>query len=619
MEHIFPFGNGSLQRRLAGLGFFGTADLILQGLQLRAKLGFTNGSQVVDAFKGHIAQNGSIGTHGLLGLLGGGTEGSALLGGSLHLSQRLVGIGLGALHLCLGGSIGGKAGGGGMVGGAANGAGRTGGQPGCQHTGLLIHKGIVFILPQPGGFVGLLPQKQIALPRVCQLFLLGVQQRAFGNEALQIATLPLQLGLLRLQKGLLPGGGLHSGTLLLQGDQLLLRRFPVSFGFLKAFPGGGKVGFRLLQLGLQCLQPVVGREGQIDGGDIAGKLLLPGNGGQRLLQGLLRQGGLLCCRSLRLGGLLQRPQVGLCLLGQSQGGGGLLQGLLQFKQSLGQRCQGGGVFLGELIQKLQHGLCRQLAVYSVLQLGQVGGGFGGHDAPNVLQQALLGTGVAAQSFVIMEFQLILQGFIQPGVENIPENGLPFGGAGLEQTAEIALGDHGHLGKLAAAQTDDLADGGFHILLAGDGLPIRQCQLYPGRLAGGAGAAGFGAGVFGVAVDGVGFAVVGEHQLHKGGGLGIGIFGAQHVCLADAAAGFTVKGKGDGIENGGLAGTGVAGDQIQAAGAQLVQLQNLGVGIGAEGADGKLYRSHGCSSRIFSMRSATKLRCTSLMGWPLKRA
>ena len=89
----------------------------------------------------------------------------------------------------------------------------------------------ILFLPQAGGPVGLLPQLQIVLPRVCQLFLLGIQQRALGNEALQIGALPLQLQLLRLQKGLLGGRGLQGGALLPQGSQLLLRGRPLAVCF----------------------------------------------------------------------------------------------------------------------------------------------------------------------------------------------------------------------------------------------------------------------------------------------------------------------------------------------------------------------------------------------------
>ena len=80
--------------------------------------------------------------------------------------------------------------------------------------------------------------------------------------------------------------------------------------------------------------------------------------------------------------------------------------------------------------------------------------------------------------------------------------------------------------------------------------------------------------------------VGKGQFHKGGGVGIRIFGTQHRGISLGAAGFAVEGEGDGIEDGGLAGTGIAGDQVKTVFTQLGKFQSGAAGVGAEGGEGQ---------------------------------
>ena len=129
------------------------------------------------------------------------------------------------------------------------------------------------------------------------------------------------------------------------------------------------------------------------------------------------------------------------------------------------------------------------------------------------------------------------------------------------------------------------------------------------------APGFRAEVFGVAADGAALPPHLKFQLHKGGRFKISIFAAQHGAFAHAAAGMVVQGVGDGVEQGGLAGTGIAGDKVQAAFAQLFQFQGGLGGIGAKSRQGQAERSH-ASSPSFQMSSMScwqNAACSAVSG------
>ena len=95
-------------------------------------------------------------------------------------------------------------------------------------------------------------------------------------------------------------------------------------------------------------------------------------------------------------------------------------------------------------------------------------------------------------------------------------------------------------------------------------------------------------VFRISPDGIFLPPADKFQLHKGGRLGVGVFGPEEIRLASiTAAGLAVEGEADGVKNGGLTGTGVAGDEVQALGPQGIHVQNARPGIGTEGRDGQL--------------------------------
>ena len=149
-----------------------------------------------------------------------------------------------------------------------------------------------------------------------------------------------------------------------------------------------------------------------------------------------------------------------------------------------------------------------------------------------------------------------------GAEQLAEDLAPLLGGGVEQAGELPLRDHGDLAELAVVQPDDLLHGGSHIL----GFGHRRTAIGIGEggirfLGGHALAAVFGALVLRVAAHGIALAVHLKFQLHKGGRFRAGILAAQHGTLAYAAAGMIVQGVCNGIEQGGLACAGIAGDKV----------------------------------------------------------
>ena len=160
----------------------------------------------------------------------------------------------------------------------------------------------------------------------------------------------------------------------------------------------------------------------------------------------------------------------------------------------------------------------------------------------------------------------LQALLQPGIalgaEQLAENAAALLGGSVEQLCELTLRDHGDLAELAVVQPDDLLHGGSHIL----GFGHRRTAIGIGEggirfLGGHALAAVFGALVLRVAAHGIALAVHLKFQLHKGGRFRAGILAAQHGTLAYAAAGMIVQRICNGIEQGGLACAGIAGDKV----------------------------------------------------------
>ena len=201
------------------------------------------------------------------------------------------------------------------------------------------------------------------------------------------------------------------------------------------------------------------------------------------------------------------------------------------------------------------------------------------------------------------------------MENVPKNFLPLLGIRQQQLQEITLGNHGNLGKLIPVKAKNLFDGCIHILQLGHHMAIRInkagiCCLLRHALA-----AALGAHIFGISGNCIFFSCIAEGQFYFCRGLVICIFGAQHSRLPVAAAGFSEQGKADSIENGGLSGTGIAGNQIQAAGTQVLKVKLHLTRIGAEGRYGQFQRSHFPPSQMDSISSRINSCWTSFMGCP----
>ena len=204
------------------------------------------------------------------------------------------------------------------------------------------------------------------------------------------------------------------------------------------------------------------------------------------------------------------------------------------------------------------------------------------------------------------------------MENIPEDRLPLLGIGKKQLQEIALGDHGHLGKLLPVKTQNIPDGGVDFLGLCYQMTVGVSQgCTCGLLSHGIAlvfALGFRFHILRIPGDGIFLSRIAESEGHFCGCGRIGILGAEHTGLPVAATGFTEEGKTDGIENGGLAGTGVTGDQIQSAGSQCFKVQFHHTRIGAEGGHGQFQRSHCSPSQMDSISSRKKSFWISDIGW-----
>ena len=263
--------------------------------------------------------------------------------------------------------------------------------------------------------------------------------------------------------------------------------------------------------------------------------------------------------------LLQAVQFGFRLF---QGGSGrLLRGGLPGQQGVQQSQRGFRFGLGAECGKG----CGVRVVGGILHAGK-----------QAVELCVLGGALLVQAGGFL-LQAVLQPGIALGAEQLAEDAAALLGGSVEQLCELPLRDHGDLRKLAVVQPDDLLHGGGHVFCFGHRrAAVGVGEGGVGLLGGKALAAHLGAGVLWVAAHSVADAVHLKFQLHKGGGLGVGVLAAQHGPLAHAAAGMVVQSVCNGVKQGGLARAGVAGDEVQSALAQLFQFQHRFARIGAEG-------------------------------------
>jgi len=169
-------------------------------------------------------------------------------------------------------------------------------------------------------------------------------------------------------------------------------------------------------------------------------------------------------------------------------------------------------------------------------------------------------------------QQSLQLLVALGLEDIAKNLPAFIGLGLQQFAEITLRNHGNLGELLVIQSQNCLNLIVYLLNTHEYPTVRHGQLDTSILLRHFIPTQCAALVSRVAANGVLLVAIAKYQFHIGRGLGIGVLGAQHGCIAVASAGLTVQCKGDCVKQRGLARAGVAGNQVQTVLPQLIQLQ-----------------------------------------------
>ena len=216
-------------------------------------------------------------------------------------------------------------------------------------------------------------------------------------------------------------------------------------------------------------------------------------------------------------------------------------------------------------------------------------------------------------------QPLLEPLVALRVEQLLEDCLLLIPLRQQQPLEVALGQHGDAGKLVLVHAQHFLELLVDLARAGDHLAVRHGQ---GRLDRWLGFAfGIGSAVARHPPDGVLLSAVRKDQLHERLRLGLCVQGAQLLAVvllaADVpvlAAGAAIESEADGVEDHGLASTGVAGDQVQSPVPQLLQIQHRLIGVGAEGGKGQSQWSHASPSQISSISSRSHRACCSLMGW-----
>ena len=350
-------------------------------------------------------------------------------------------------------------------------------------------------------------------------------------------------------------------------------------------------------------------QAQVNGSDFSGKLFLPGVLCLlffQCIQALLKQyfcGGFFF---FGFGKIFFGFLPGFCF---GQQGHGFFQCGICFLQIAFQNVPQCGIGFQERVQSGQDFFNGKTAFLCLPDHVRVFRIFTAEDTVHVLADAVPDVLPLVLDPVCLLAQLILEFHIQIGVEDIPEDLLPFLGVGKKQLQEVALGNHGHLSELFPVKTQNLPDGGIDFFGLGHQIAVGVRQGRAGGLLGHSFALilafGLGTHIFGIPGDCVFLASISEHKRDFRGRSRVSIFGAEHTGFPVAAAGFAEEGEADGIKNGGLARTGVTGDEIQSAGAQGFKVQFHDPCVGTEGGQSQFQRSHLLSSQMDSISSRMK--------------
>ena len=236
--------------------------------------------------------------------------------------------------------------------------------------------------------------------------------------------------------------------------------------------------------------------------------------------------------------------------------------------------QRGGSLFVRLVHMRQRDQCfriGKLADYCLLDQRFLFGSGDTDDFPNILRNAVLHLICFALGCIEFLAQPLLQLFVVFGAEDLAKNPLALLSGRQQQLSEITLRDHCDTHKLFTVNAEDLRDFGGDFLGVRDRRAVWQDQFCIGGLLGLAVTALFGTPILRIALDRIGFSVIFKRQLHKGVGVRIGIFGAQHFRFACFIGGFTVERIDDRVKDRRFACAGVACDQVDAALAELAEI------------------------------------------------
>jgi hypothetical protein len=204
---------------------------------------------------------------------------------------------------------------------------------------------------------------------------------------------------------------------------------------------------------------------------------------------------------------------------------------------------------------------------------------------------------------------VLDGLEAAGVEEPPQQRGPLGGPGAQEARELALRQQHDLAELLLAHADEpqqlLAD-----LLVGLGQrsPLAAgvlAQQRDGLVGGHAGAAFLGSQLLGAAGDLQPPPADSEVEDDLRGRVGVGVVAAQPGERAGARHA-SVEREAHAVQDGGLAGAGRAVQQEDPGGGQLVEVDALAAGEGAEGGEGEAVQAHQLTSaRTSAARTASR--------------
>ena len=185
---------------------------------------------------------------------------------------------------------------------------------------------------------------------------------------------------------------------------------------------------------------------------------------------------------------------------------------------------------------------------------------------------------------------------------------------MQQLQKISLSDHTDLTELCETEAKNRFNGSVYVrrTVQNGSVGKKQCRF---RLQRGSGICFPGPGIPKDPFHTVILSGIPEIKCDFGRRRQGDAFGMEHGNASEISAGFAVKRKRDGIEDGRFTGTGISGDQKQTVAGELFEVNDGLLQIGTESGHGQLLRSHRSTSQISSIRSVTMADCSSLIVMP----